>query len=94
MVSMFGKFNCAEGKGDEMDAALSAQTAASEGIEGIESYSYHKAEDGTYFFYALLSDMGAMETLSQTDAMQEAMPKFMALLAGPPEMSVTKPISA
>jgi len=92
-VSMFAKFVCAEGKPEEMDAALVAVVAASEGVDGIESYSYHKGDDGTYWFYALMSNSKAMQTHADNEAMQTAMASFMPLLAGPPEMSVTTPVA-
>lgn len=92
-VSMFAKFTCADGKGDEMDAALAAVVAASEGVDGIESYSYHRGEDGTYWFYALMSSTEAMQSHSDNEAMQAAMQAFMPLLAGPPDMSMTTPIA-
>jgi quinol monooxygenase YgiN len=92
-VSMFAKFLCADGKAEEMDAALAAVVAASEGVDGIESYSYHKGEGGTYWFYALMSSAEAMQVHADNEAMQTAMAGFMPLLAGPPEMSVTTPVA-
>jgi quinol monooxygenase YgiN len=92
-VSMFAKFACAEGKAEEMDAALVAVVAASEGVAGIESYSYHKGDDGTYWFYALMSSAGAMQKHADHEAMQTAMASFMPLLAGPPDMSMTEPVA-
>ena len=93
-VSMFGKFSPAEGKSEEMDAALAVVVAAIEPWDGTEAYSYHRAEDGTYRFYALFTDMDAMQRHGQTEGMQAAMPAFMAALAGPPEMAITTPIAA
>jgi len=61
-VSVFAKFSCVEGKGDEMDAALAAVVAASEGVDGVESYSYHRGDDGTYWFFALMSSMDAAKS--------------------------------
>lgn len=93
-VSMFGSFSCAEGKGEEMDAALAAQTAVFEKADGIESYSYHKSEDGSYRFFALFSSMEAVQRQGETEEMKAVMAPFMALLGGPPEMSMTTPIAA
>ena len=56
---MFAKFSCKEGKGSEMDEALRAVVAASESVDGVESYSYHRGDDGTYWFFALMSSMEA-----------------------------------
>ena len=92
-VSMFATFSCADGKRDEMDAALAAIVAASVGIDGIESYSYHKGDGNTYWFYALMSSAEAMQTHADNEAMQTAMAEFMPLLAGPPEVSTTTPVA-
>jgi len=93
-VSVFAKFTCVEGKGAEMDAALAAVVTASEGVDGVESYSYHRGDDGTYWFFALMSSMEAAQNHGDNEAMQAAMPALMTLMAGPPEMSMTTPIAA
>ena len=93
-VSVFGKFSCAEGKGEEMDAALVRVVAASEGVDGVESYSYHCADDGTYWFFALMSSMDAARGHADNEAMKAAMQPFMTLLAGPPDMAMTTPVAA
>jgi len=93
-VSVFAKFTCVDGKGEEMDAALAAVVAASEGVDGVESYSYHRGDDGTYWFFALMSSMEAAKSHGDNEAMQAAMPALMALMAGPPDMSMTTPIAA
>jgi len=93
-VSVFAKFACVEGKGEEMDAALASVVAASEGVDGVESYSYHRGDDGTYWFFALMSSMEAAKNHGNNEAMQAAMPALMGLMAGPPDMSMTTPIAA
>ena len=93
-VSVFAKFSCKEGKGEEMDAALRAIVAASESVDGVESYSYHRGEDGTYWFFALMSSMDAAQRHGDSEAMQAAMPALMELLAGPPDMAMTNPVAA
>ena len=93
-VSVFAKFSCVEGKGDEMDAALADVVAASEAVDGAELYSYHRDDDGTYWFFALMSNMEAMQTHGDHEAMQTAMQAFMPLMAGPPDMSMTTPVAA
>ena len=92
-VSMFAKFSCVEGKGEEMDAALAAVVAASESVEGVESYSYHRGEDGTYWFYALMSGQEVMQTHHEDEGMKAAMAQFMPLMAGPPDMARTTPVA-
>ncbi len=93
-VSVFAKFTCREGKSEEMDAALRAIVAASESVEGVESYSYHRGEKGTYWFFALMSSMEAAQGHAANEAMQAAMPALMELLAAPPDMAMTTPIAA
>ncbi len=93
-VSVFAKFSCQEGKGEEMDAALRAIVDASESVDGVESYSYHRGEDGTYWFFALMSSMEAAQQHANNEAMQAAMPALMSLMAGPPDMAMTAPVAA
>ncbi|MCY4663776.1 MAG: antibiotic biosynthesis monooxygenase [Acidimicrobiaceae bacterium] len=93
-VSVFAKFSCQQGKGSEMDEALGAIVAASESVDGVESYSYHRGDDGTYWFFALMSSMEAAQQHADNEAMQTAMPALMALLAGPPDMAMTTPLAA
>ena len=93
-VSVFAKFSCLQGKGEEMDEALRAVVAASESVDGVESYSYHRGEDGTYWFFALMSSVEAAQQHANNEAMQAAMPALMSLLAGPPDMAMTTPVAA
>lgn len=92
-VSMFAKFTPVEGKDEELDAALVGVVAASEGVEGVESYSYHRGDDGVIWFYALMSNAEVMQTHHSDPAMQAAMRAFMPLMAAPPEMATTTPIA-
>ena len=93
-VSVFAKFSCQEGKGEEMVEALRAIVAASESVDGVESYSYHRGEDGNYWFFALMSSMEAAQHHGESEAMQAAMPALMGLMAGPPDMAMTAPVAA
>jgi quinol monooxygenase YgiN len=93
-VSMMATFTCQDGKGDEMDAALSAQVAAAAELDGVEVYSYHRGENNTYSFFALFTSMEALQAHGQADSLQEVMPVFMALLDGPPQMTTYTPVAA
>ncbi len=77
-----------------MDAALKRVVAASESVEGVESYSYHRGDGSTYWFFALMSSMEAAQGHADNEAMQAAMPALMSLLAGPPDMAMTTPLAA
>ncbi|NNC91054.1 MAG: antibiotic biosynthesis monooxygenase [Acidimicrobiia bacterium] len=93
-VSMVATFACAEGKGDEMEAVLSAQVAAAAELEGVEVYSYHRGEGDEYSFFALFSSMEALQAHGEADSLKDVMPAFMSLLAGPPQMSTFVPVAA
>lgn len=93
-VSMVATFSCADGKADEMDAALTAQVAAAAELDGVEMYSYHRGEENQYSFFALFTSMEALKGHGEADSLKEVMPAFMALLADPPQMSVYTPVAA
>ncbi|NND04509.1 MAG: antibiotic biosynthesis monooxygenase [Acidimicrobiia bacterium] len=93
-VSMMGTITCQEGKGDEMAAVLAQMVEAAREEPGTEIYSYHRAEDDTFWFFALMKDQEAMENHGQTDGMRAAMAAFGSLMADRPQMTVTKPVAA
>lgn len=93
-VSMIGTITCQEGKADEMAGVLAAMVEAAAAEPGVEIYSYHRHEDDTFSFFALMTDSEAMQNHGQSDAMKAAMENFMPLMAGPPQMSPATPIAA
>ncbi len=93
-VSMIGSIKCLDGKGDEMAAVLSAMVDAASDEPGVEVYSYHRGPDDTFWFFALMTDQQSMQQHGQSQAMQAAMSAFGPLAAGPPQMTVTKPVAA
>lgn len=93
-VSMMGTITCQEGKGDEMEAVLVQMVEAAREEPGTEIYSYHRAEDDTFWFFALMTDEEAMQNHGQSDAMKAAMGAFMPLMADRPQMTVTRPVAA
>ncbi len=93
-VAMIGTISCLEGKGDEMADALAAMVDAAQDEPGVEVYSYHRGDDDTFWFFALMRDREAMQGHGQTEAMQAAMQRFMPLMKEPPQMSVTTPVAA
>ncbi len=92
-VSHFGSFRCLPGKESEMDAALEAQARAADGAAGFLHYSYHRADDGSYRYFAHFASMEAMQAIGQNDAMMAAVQQFMPLLDGQPDMIVTSPVA-
>lgn len=93
-VTMMGTMACQTGKGDEMEAVLVSMTAAATREPGVEVYSYHRNEDDTFAFFAVMSDMAATQAHGQTEAMQAAMQAMGPLMEGPPEISMYRPIAA
>jgi quinol monooxygenase YgiN len=93
-VSMMATFTCQDGKAEEMEAVLAAMVEAATGEPGVEIYSYHRGEENTFWFFALMADEKSMQHHGQSEAMQAAMSGFGPLVAGPPQMTVTKPVAA
>ncbi len=93
-VSMMGTITCKDGKADEMADVLAAMVAAARAEPGVEIYSYHRAEDDTFWFFALMADEESMQGHGQSEAMRAAMAAFGPLMAEPPRMTVTTPITA
>ena len=93
-VSMVGTITCQDGKADEMAAVLATMVEAAKDEPGVEVYSYHRAPDDTFHFFALMTDESAMQGHGQSEAMQAAMQAFMPLMAGPPQMTPASPVAA
>ena len=93
-VTMMGTFTCQNGKAEEMEAVLAAMVEAARGEAGVEIYSYHRGEENTFWFFALMTDKESMQHHGQSEAMQAAMSAFGPLVAGPPQMTVTTPVAA
>ncbi len=93
-VTMIGSIECQSGKADEMETVLSSMVDAAASEPGVEVYSYHRGEGDQFWFFALMSDEAATQKHGQTEAMQAAMQAFGPLMAGPPNMSMAKPIAA
>jgi len=93
-VSVVGTFKCQDGKAAEMEAVLATMVDAARSEPGVEVYSYHRGEDDTFWFFALMADQQTMQNHGQSDAMKAAMQAFGPLMAEPPQMSVTTPIAA
>ena len=93
-VSVMGTFTCQDGKAEEMEAVLAAMVEAARGEPGVEIYSYHRGEENTFWFFALMADKESMQNHGQREPMQAAMSAFEPLVAGPPQMTVTTPVAA
>ena len=93
-VSVIGTLTCQDGKADEMEEVLATMVEAARGEPGVEIYSYHRGEANSFFFFALMADAQSMQGHGQSEAMQAAMAAFGPLAAGPPQMTVAKPVAA
>ncbi len=93
-VSMVGRITCKDGEGDAMEAVFADMAAACKGESGLEIYSYHRGDDNTYWFFALMANQEAMQGHGQSDAMRQAMAAFGSVMAAPPEMFMTTPVTA
>ncbi|MGH9261894.1 MAG: putative quinol monooxygenase, partial [Acidimicrobiales bacterium] len=71
-VTVMGTFTCQDGKGEEMEAVLAAMVEAASGEPGVEIYSYHRGEESTFWFFALMADEESMQGHGQSEAMQAA----------------------
>jgi len=93
-VSMIGSITCQDGKADEMEVVLTAMVDAAREEPGCEIYSYHRSEDDTFWFFALMTDEEAMQSHGKSEAMKAAMQDFGPQMAEPPKVSVTRPVAA
>lgn len=93
-VAVMGTFTCQDGKAEEMEAVLEQMVEAARGEPGVEIYSYHRGEENSFWFFALMTDEESMQTHGQSEAMQAAMSAFGPLVAGTPQMAVTTPVAA
>lgn len=93
-MSVVGSLECQPGKGEEMERVLADMVEAARGEPGVEIYSYHRGEGDTFWFFALMADAESMQSHGQTEAMKAVMERFMGVAAGPPRMSMTRPIAA
>lgn len=93
-VSMTGTFKCQDGRNDEMDAAVAAQTEALMGDTNVEIYAYNRGEGNEYTFFALFPSQEAMQNHGQGDDMQAALETFKGLLDGPPDIAMAQPVAA
>jgi len=93
-VSVMGTFTCQDGKAAEMEGVLAAMVEAARDEPGVEIYSYHRSEENTFWFFALMADEESMKNHGRSEAMQAAMSAFGPLVVGPPHMTVTTPVAA
>ena len=89
-IAMIVKLPAADGKRDELVAAVSKLVAATEDEPGTVQYLAHTedADPSVVWFYELYADQAALDAHSGSSAMADAMGSFAGLLGGAPEMHV------
>lgn len=93
-VAMFGTITCQDGKADEMAKVLADMVDAAHDELGVEVYSYHRGDDDTFWFFAVMTDEDAARNHGRSEAMRAAMEAFGPLMAEPPQISQATPIAA
>lgn len=95
-ISLIAKLTAADGKAEELEAALADVVASADEEAGLEIYSAHKANDSenTYYFFELYTDGDALAVHGKGDGMKQAMGAFGGLLAGRPEITMMTPVVA
>lgn len=95
-ISLIAKLTAAEGKVDELEAALHAVIAAAAEEDGLEVHSAHAAtaEPGVYYFFELSRDQEALVEHGKGEQMRAAMDAVGGLLTGRPELTMMSPVGA
>ncbi len=95
-ISLIAKLTAADGKADELEAALRGVIVAASEEEGLEVYSAHAAdgEVGVFYFFELYRDQAAVDVHGKGEGMRAAMGAFGGLLAGRPEITRMTPVVA
>ncbi len=64
-ISMMGTIKCQDGKADEMAQVLTAMVDAATDEPGVEIYSYHRSDDDTFWFFALMATKSPCRTTAR-----------------------------
>ena len=95
-TSIIAKLTAADGKADELEAAVAALITVADEEPGLEVYSCHAAKDepGVYYFFEVYADDDALKAHGRGDAMKSAMATVGNLLTGRPEVIMMAPVGA
>ena len=95
-VSLIAKLTAADGKADELRAAMGALIEAADEEPGLEVYSVHAdANDPqVFYFFELYRDQDALGVHGKGDRMKAAMGAMGSLLGGRPEITMMSPVVA
>ena len=95
-LSIIATLTAAEGKADELNAALGALIQAAEEESGLEIYSVHRDpnDENAFYFFELYTDAAAFEVHGKGEKMKAAMGSMGGLLGGRPDVKMLTPGAA
>ncbi len=95
-LTVLAKLTAAEGKSEELEAALAVLIEAAEEEPELEIYSVHKdpENEGVYHFFELYTTKEAFAVHGKGEKMQAAMGALGALLGAAPEVVLLDPVAA
>ncbi len=96
-LTLIAKLTAAEGKAEELSAALSNMIAAAGEEDGLEIYSVHAdaSDEDVFYFFELYRDQAAFDVHGKGEGMKAAMGALGGgLLGGRPEITMMSPIAA
>jgi len=95
-ISLLAKLTAADGKVDELKAALATAIEAAEEESGLLIYSASQSKDDprSFVFFELYEGDEALAVHGKGDGMRAAMKALGSLLDGRPEVTLMNPIVA
>lgn len=95
-ISLIAKLTAAEGRADELKAALADLIAAADEEDGLEVYSAHAAADDDHvvYFFEVYRDAEALAAHGGGERMRPAMKALGAFLDGRAEVTRLTPLVA
>ena len=95
-LSIIATLTAAEGKADELEAALTALIAAADEEPGLEIYSVHRdpKDENAFYFFELYTDQAAFDVHGKGEKMKAAMGSMGGLLGGRPDVKILTPGAA
>jgi quinol monooxygenase YgiN len=94
-IAVIAKLTAAEGKRDDLVAAMGPMMTAVEAEVGTEVYALHKdlGDDNAVWVYELYTDNAALDAHSSSEAMAAFGASLGGLLGGAPEIMLLEPVS-
>ncbi len=95
-LTVLAKLTAAEGKSQELEAALAVLIEAAEEEPELEIYSVHKDPEnvGIYYFFELYTNKESFGVHGKGEKMQAAMGALGGLLGAAPEVTLLDPVVA